>query len=118
MGNGNENSGDGYKFRGRGLIQITGRDKYTDFTAYHNLKNPNDQKDFLENPELVADSLDYTTSSAFYFWYEFKKIKDAFSISASVTEITKIVNGGTNGLKDRQDRYKMVAKQMGILTSE
>ncbi|GGK50737.1 glycoside hydrolase family 19 protein [Aliivibrio fischeri] len=118
MGNGNENSGDGYKFRGRGLIQITGRDKYTAFTAYHNSKNIDDQQDFLINPELVADSLDYATSSAFYFWYKFKKINDEFSSSASVIDITKKVNGGTNGLKDREKRYKMVTKQMGMSSNE
>ena len=117
MDNGDENSGDGYKFRGRGLIQITGRDKYTAFTTYHNSKNINDQKDFLENPELVANSLDYATSSAFYYWYKFKKIKDDFSISASVEDITIKINGGTNGLKDRKKRYKMICKQMGILTN-
>ncbi|MUK28839.1 hypothetical protein GNP44_01840 [Aliivibrio fischeri] len=89
-------------------IQITGRDKYTAFTAYHNSKNIDVQQDFLINPELIADSLDYATSSAFYFWYKFKKINDEFSSSASVIDITKKVNGGTNGLKDREKRYKMM----------
>ncbi|ARC94845.1 lytic enzyme [Vibrio coralliilyticus] len=114
MGNGDEESGDGYKYRGRGLIQITGRDKYQGLTAYHNKNNPDDHQDFTATPELVANNLDYAVSSAFYFWYKFKKIDNDKIKTASVEKTTLLVNGGYNGLKDRKERFSAVCKKIGI----
>ncbi|WP_333002042.1 hypothetical protein [Vibrio coralliilyticus] len=114
MGNGNEASGDGYKYRGRGLIQFTGKDKYKAITQFHNENNPEDQRDFVANPELLADNLDYAVSSAFYYWYVFRNIKNETIKTSSVEEVTYLVNGGYNGLKDRTKRYNEVCKKMGI----
>ncbi|SDH61032.1 Predicted chitinase [Vibrio xiamenensis] len=114
MGNGNESSGDGYKYRGRGLIQLTGRDKYSEFTNFHNLHNPDDIKNFLTNPELLSSSIEYATSSAFYYWFDFKDIKNEDAESYTVREITKKVNGGINGLEDRKNRFRAVAEVLGI----
>lgn len=94
MGNGNEASGDGFKFRGRGYIQLTGRDNYTAFGKSINV-------DIAENPDLVATK--YPLLSAAWFWSKnnLNKIADTGATDAAVTMITKRVNGGTIGLADR-----------------
>jgi putative chitinase len=97
MANGNEASGDGWRFRGRGLIQLTGRANYT---AYDKAVSEN----VLENPDLVAGAL--ALDSAGWFWHTngLNKIADA----GDVTAVTKRVNGGTHGLADRQSRYNAI----------
>ena len=94
MGNGNEASGDGYKFRGRGYIQLTGRDNYTAFGKSIGVA-------IEENPDLVAT--EYALASAAWFWSKnnLNKIADTGATDAAVTMITKRVNGGTIGLADR-----------------
>ena len=83
MGNGSELSGDGYKFRGRGLIQLTGRNNYTKM-GYQN--NP----EYLETAKGAVES-------AIWFWNTNNLYKQTdFSV------ITKIINGGLNGLDDRK----------------
>ncbi|PWK86745.1 putative chitinase [Fulvimonas soli] len=110
-GNGDEASGDGYKYRGRGLIQLTGRTNYQGFQDRHNALNPDDQQSFIDHPELVADNTEYAVESAFYFW-------DAHGINATadtgtVKDVTEAVNGGTNGYDDRKKRYNAVACLLG-----
>lgn len=110
-GNGDEASGDGYKYRGRGLIQLTGKTNYQGFQDRHNALNPEDQQSFIDHPELVADNTEYAVESAFYFW-------DAHGINATadsgtVKDVTKAVNGGTNGYDDRKTRYNAVACLLG-----
>lgn len=94
MGNGNEASGDGYKFRGRGFIQLTGRDNYK---AFDDAVEDN----ILENPDLVATK--YPLASAAWFWNKNKlnQLADKGAATEVVTMITKRVNGGTIGLPDR-----------------
>lgn len=94
MGNGNEASGDGYKFRGRGYIQLTGRDNYTAFGKAIGVA-------IEETPDLVATQ--YALLSAAWFWSKnnLNKIADTGATDAAVTMITKRVNGGTIGLPDR-----------------
>lgn len=99
MGNGPESSGDGWKHRGRGYIQLTGKENYKSFDATV-------PEDILANPDLVATK--YALASAAFF---FKKnnlwaICDKGSSPEVVTLVTKRVNGGTIGLADRQKHFK------------
>lgn len=98
MGNGNEASGDGWKHRGRGYIQLTGKENYKAFDATV-------PEDIMANPDLVATK--YALASAAFF---FKKnglwaICDRGADMATVTAVTKRVNGGTIGLADRQKHF-------------
>ena len=99
MGNGNEASGDGYKFRGRGFIQLTGRDNYTAFGKSIN-------EDIANNPDLVATK--YPLLSAAWFWSRngLNAIADLGSTDDIVTKITKKVNGGVHGLDSRIAKFK------------
>ena len=99
MGNGNEASGDGYKYRGRGDIQLTGKDNYTAFGKAIG-------EDIAANPDLVATK--YQLLSAAWFWSKnnLNKIADTGDTDAAVTMITKRVNGGTIGLPDRIKHFK------------
>lgn len=94
MGNGNEASNDGYSFRGRGYIQLTGRDNYTAFGKSIGV-------DIAAQPDLVATQ--YALASAAWFWQKNKlnELADGGSTDEVVTKITKKVNGGTIGLPDR-----------------
>jgi putative chitinase len=98
MGNGAEASGDGWKYRGRGYIQLTGKENYMAFDATV-------PEDIKSNPDLVATK--YALASAAFF---FKKnglwaICDRGADMATVTSVTKRVNGGTIGLADRQKHF-------------
>lgn len=94
MGNGLEASGEGYKFRGRGYIQLTGKENYTAFDKYV-------EEDILATPDLVATK--YPLLSAAWFFYKngLHKIADEGATDEAVTKVTKRVNGGTIGLPDR-----------------
>ena len=99
MGNGDEASGDGYKFRGRGYIQLTGKNNYVAFGKAIN-------EDIAANPDLVATK--YPLLSAAWFWSSnsLNALADKGADDASVTAITKRVNGGTIGLPDRIKHFK------------
>jgi predicted chitinase len=111
LGNGDEASSDGYRYRGRGLIQLTGKDNYSAFTACHNQKNPQDPQDFAANPDLLVSDIKYGIESAFYFW-EANDI-NAVADGADVEAVTRRVNGGLNGLDDRQARFERIRNAMG-----
>jgi putative chitinase len=106
MGNGPEASGEGYKFRGRGYIQLTGKDNYVAFGKAIN-------EDLTANPDLVATK--YPLASAAWFFHKngLHKIADEGANEATVTKVTKRVNGGTIGLADRlkhfNEYYKLLA---------
>ncbi|MGU7839186.1 glycoside hydrolase family 19 protein [Burkholderia sp. AW33-5] len=112
MGNGDEDSGDGYKYRGRGFIQVTGKDDYQSFQNKHNRRFPVDQQDFVNNPDLVASRLEYAVESAFVFWE--RKNLNSTSDNGTVADVTQIVNGGQNGYEDRRRRYNKVAPLLGL----
>jgi putative chitinase len=103
MGNGPESSGDGFKYCGRGFIQLTGKDNYTSFGKAIN-------EDIMANPQLVADK--YPLLSAAWFFYKngLHKIADKGATDQVVTEVTKRVNGGVLGLKDRIDHFNQYYK--------
>ena len=99
MGNGAESSGEGWKFHGRGFIQLTGKDNYTAFTKSIG-------EDCIANPDLVASK--YALASAAWFFNKngLHKMADGGANDDTVTKITKRVNGGTIGLADRIKHFK------------
>ena len=98
MGNGTTASGDGWRFRGRGYIQLTGRDNYTAFGKSIGIDIP-------ANPDVVAT--EYALSSAAWFWWKngLNKLADLGPTTEVITKITKRVNGGTIGLADRISHF-------------
>ena len=97
MGNGDEASGEGFKFRGRGFIQLTGKQNYTAFGKSIGV-------DIAANPDLVATKYPLLSAAWFFSKNCLAKCKDASD--ASVLAVTKCVNGGTIGLADRQKHFK------------
>jgi len=97
MGNGDEASGEGFKFRGRGYIQLTGKNNYTAFGKAIGV-------DIAANPDLVATKYPLLSAAWFFSKNCLAKCKDASD--ASVLTVTKCVNGGTIGLADRQKHFK------------
>ena len=104
MGNGNESSGEGWKFRGRGALQLTGKSNYKAFSDY--LKKP----EVMETPDLVAT--DFAFESAMFFFDRNKlwTICDQGVTDASILSLTKKINGGTNGLDHRSQLTKKYYK--------
>ena len=96
MGNGDEASGDGYKFRGRGALQLTGKNNYKSFSKF--LNNP----DILEDPALVANQDAFESAIFFCDRNKLWKICDQGMSDATITKLTKRINGGTNGLEHRK----------------
>jgi putative chitinase len=103
MGNGSEASGDGWKWRGRGPIQLTGKDNYTAFAA--DVKRP----DVLTNPDLVVGELAFESALWFFRKNGLLAIADRGVTDAVITQISKRVNGGTHGLDDRLKKTKQYA---------
>lgn len=100
MGNGDEASGDGWKYRGRGALQLTGKANYEAFAKY--LGN----NEVLENPDLVATK--YAFESAMFFFDKNKlwDICDKGVNDEAILALTKRINGGTHGLDDRKEKTK------------
>jgi putative chitinase len=99
MGNGVEASGEGWKFRGRGYIQLTGKDNYKAFDAVV-------AESIVDNPDLVATKYPLLSAAWFFHKNGLHKIADQGATDAVVTSVTKRVNGGTIGLADRIKHFK------------
>lgn len=99
MGNGDEASKDGWKFRGRGYIQLTGKSNYTNFTKFIG-------EDCVANPDLVATKYPLASAAFFFNSNNLWAICDKGADDATVTAVTKRVNGGTIGLADRIKHFK------------
>jgi putative chitinase len=99
MGNGPESTGEGFKFRGRGYIQLTGKDNYTAFGKAIN-------EDMTANPDKVATHYALLSAAWFFTKNGLHKMADGGATDAVVTQITKRVNGGTIGLPDRIKHFK------------
>lgn len=106
MGNGNEASKEGYKYRGRGYIQLTGKDNYSAF-------DKTVEESILDNPDLLSEK--YALLSAAWFWNarSLNALADKGASDSVVTEITKKVNGGTLGLDERIKHFKMYYSLLG-----
>jgi putative chitinase len=99
MGNGDEASKEGFKFRGRGYIQLTGKANYTNFTKFIG-------EDCVSNPDLVATKYPLASAGFFFDSNKLWSICDKGADDATVTAVTKRVNGGTIGLADRIKHFK------------
>ena len=99
MGNGDESSKEGFKFRGRGYIQLTGKSNYTGFTKFIG-------EDCVANPDLVATKYPLASAAFFFDSNKLWSICDKGADDATVTAVTKRVNGGTIGLADRIKHFK------------
>jgi putative chitinase len=100
MGNGDEASGDGWKFRGRGYIQLTGKDNYSQFDKVV-------EDDILANPELVATKYPLMSAAFFFEKNNLWKVCDGGDDKEDVIAITKRINGGTHGLEDRLAKFSL-----------
>jgi putative chitinase len=104
MGNGPEESGDGYKYRGRGLIQLTGRDNYSWFAASLEI-SADEAAEYLGTFEGAAQS-------ACWFW-ETNKLNQ-WADKGDIVTLTKRINGGTIGLDDRIKHYEHALHVLGV----
>ena len=107
IGNGDVASGDGWSFRGRGFIQVTGRANYTALATQYVTIYGADGADFVGNPDLVAN-FPYTVRSAVCFWVQHKlpALADAGSSPANVDAITAVVNKGTSSYAQRRENFQ------------
>lgn len=101
MGNGDESTGDGWKYRGRGYIQLTGKGNYIKFDSFV-------EDDIMKNPDLVATKYPLLSAAWFFNKNGINIVSDGGATTEVVKSVTKKVNGGFNGLQDRQkyfDKY-------------
>lgn len=103
MGNGDEASGDGYRYRGRGFIQLTGKNNYRKFSGWVG-------EDVVAQPDLVATK--YAVHSAVYFWVS--NDLNALADIDDIKKITRRVNGGYNGLSDRMALLERAKKLLVV----
>ena len=100
MGNGSEESGEGWKYRGRGLIQCTGKNNYRNCSLYLFRDDR-----LLDNPDFLVDPA-YAVMSACWYW----KVNNLSRFSKDIVRATRIINGGTNGLAHREAIYKQALR--------
>lgn len=107
MGNGSEASGDGWKYRGRGLIQLTGKNNYLKFSKWYN-----DSKIFVDSPDLLLQP-QFAVLSAFFYWDK-NKLNNYIIIEDGsyniCKKLTKKINGGYNGLDERFKLYLKISE--------
>ena len=106
MGNGDEASGEGFKFRGRGFIQLTGKSNYSAFGKFIG-------EDVVANPDLVATKYPLTSAGFFFDTNKLWALCDLGATEDAVTKVTKRVNGGTHGLADRISKFKKYSSLLG-----
>lgn len=108
MGNGNEDSIEGYKYRGRGYIQLTGKNNYLLFNKSLNEVDI----DIVGNPDLVATTYPLASAGWFFDKNKLNDIADLGSTKEIITRITKRVNGGTHGLDSRISYFNKFYKKL------
>ncbi|MCO6548519.1 MAG: hypothetical protein J6583_12220 [Gilliamella sp.] len=111
MGNGDINSGDGWKFRGRGMFQLTGKANYQGLTDWYE-QTYKTRVDFVTNPDLVL-SKNYLLLSAVYFWLKYKlhKKADNGDKGEHVDKITEIINKNTKTYENRRENFEKIKKE-------
>ena len=108
MGNGAETSGDGWKYRGRGAIQLTGRSNYKAFSDYES--NP----DILLNPDKVASELAFESALFFFDHNKLWSYCDSGLDDPAIIALTKRINGGTHGIDGRIKKTREFASVLGV----
>jgi len=104
MGNGDELSGDGWRYRGRGALQLTGKDNYAAFAKYCN------RPDVMSDPDIVATELAFESAMFFFERNKLWAICDQGVNDSTILALTKKINGGTHGLDDRNEKTKKFFK--------
>jgi putative chitinase len=109
MGNGDEKSGDGWKYRGRGAIQLTGKSNYEAFSKH--IGDP----EVMTNPDIVATKYSFESAMFFFETNSLWAICNKGVDDATILALTKRINGGTHGLDDRKDKTKKYAVMLGVI---
>ena len=109
MGNGDWQSGDGFKYRGRGFIQLTGRTNYTLFTEWLS-EQKGVKVDCVDNPAFVSDVYPLTSALWFFIHNNVFTLCDNGIGENTNARVTKAVNGGLNGVDDRYDKLLKYAQ--------
>jgi putative chitinase len=104
MGNGDEASGEGFAYKGRGPLQLTGKNNYRAFGKYIGR-----EQEILDNPDLVATELGFESALWFFDANKLWSICDQGINDAAILQLTKRINGGTHGLDDRKQKTKKFA---------
>lgn len=99
---GNNSNGDGWKYRGRGYIQLTGKNNYKSFAQYLKDENISGIQDPLDNPDELSQML-CAMQSAVWFWN--KNNLNVYADKDDISGCTKVINGGFNGLQERKTLY-------------
>lgn len=106
MGNGDEGTREGFKFRGRGYLQLTGKNNYTEFDKFVT-------ENIVSEPDLVAKKYPLLSAAWFFHKNNINSISDKGATDEVVTMVTKRVNGGTIGLQDRIKHFKKYYSLIG-----
>jgi putative chitinase len=111
---GNDTTGDGYKYRGRGIFQLTGKSNYENFSNFYK-ENYDSNANFTMYPDKVSTDMKVSTISA--LWYFKTKVSDKLTINSetSVKQVTQRVNGGIKGLTDREDIHNKAKTNIDCL---
>jgi putative chitinase len=110
MGNGNEQSLEGYKYKGRGYIQLTGKNNYLLFDK--SLNESGLDIDIIGNPDLVATTYPLISAAWFFNKNNLNEIADLGGTKEIITRVTKKVNGGTHGLDSRISYFNKFYKKL------
>jgi putative chitinase len=110
MGNGDEQSIEGYKYRGRGYIQLTGKNNYLLFDK--SLNESGLEIDIIGNPDLVATTYPLISAAWFFNKNNLNEIADLGGTKEIITRVTKKVNGGTHGLESRISYFNKFYKKL------
>ncbi|MBB1487702.1 glycoside hydrolase family 19 protein [Oceanospirillum sediminis] len=105
MGNGDEASGDGWSYRGRGLIQLTGKDNYQRFSQAVG-------QDAVASPDLLAENPDLAVATAGWYWNS--RSLNEYADQDDIKQITRRINGGYNGLEDREEYLVRAKNVLGV----
>lgn len=108
MGNGPESSGDGWKYRGRGALQLTGKNNYVAFAQY--VRDPS----VINNPDLVATKYSFQSAMFYFERNNLWPICDRGINDPAISLLTKRINGGYNGLEDRKVKTKKYASWLRL----